>query len=168
MFALRSRRRSGSARSRQSPSGKGTSLPTRSISSRSWWTRTHSSPNGPTTCELRSLQPVFPVGLAVTRPPAGRSGAAAPSGCVLGLLQYCFPSTCLAPLCLDRAVLSSSGYVWATVSLFRRCPIGARPWNLLAWGHNSGHQGVQAAVTHKWRPPSPAFSAFSFPISASV
>lgn len=64
--------------------------------------------------------------------------SAAISGSVLGLLQYCFPLTCLAPLYLDRSLLSWSGYVWATISIFRWCPIWARPWNLMVWGHGSG------------------------------
>lgn len=48
-------RRSGSVRSRQSPSGKVTSSPIRSISSPSWWMRIRSSPRRPIMCELRQL-----------------------------------------------------------------------------------------------------------------
>lgn len=52
----------------------------------------------------------------LTRSPVDWSGTAAICGCVLGLLQYCFPLTCLAPLYLDRSLLSSSGLIWAAIS----------------------------------------------------
>lgn len=123
-------RRSGSVRSRQSPSGLETSWPTRSISSPSWWTRSPSSPRGPTTCE-----------------PHGRAGAGAPSGdsaaplsCCLGqdpgaaLLHCCvllpaspwpLPTPALVPPCLSPSFLGPrpasaallSSYSWTALSL---------------------------------------------------